>query len=93
MSAAQRRWQEVFKYAVRVANKKRRNNPRLTYSQAMKKAWKDPSVLAKKAAYERQKKASKSRSTKKTTTRRVVKNKTTTRKSTNTRKKTTRKKK
>ena len=87
MSAAQRRWQEVFKYAVKVANKKRGGNPRLTYSQAMKKAWKDPKVLAKKRAYEQQKKALKARSKKKTTTRRVTKKKPITRKKTTTRKK------
>jgi hypothetical protein len=77
MSKAQAEWQKVFKFAVGVANAKRKQNPNLTYPQAMKKAWKDPKVLARKKEYERKKSTTKTRATKKPVKRRVVKKKAT----------------
>ncbi len=78
MSKAQSQWQKVFKFAVSVANEKRRKNTRLTYPKAMQLAWKDPKVLAMKKEYEKKrstfKKAPARKVVKKTVTkRRVVK--------------------
>lgn len=59
MSKAQGEWQKIFKYVVALAKDSCKNNKSLTYPQAVKKAWKDPKVLAKRKEYERKKEASK----------------------------------
>lgn len=48
-------WQSIFKYAAAVAKDMCVKNPNLTYSQAMKHAWKDPKVMAKRKEYESKK--------------------------------------
>jgi hypothetical protein len=48
-------WQAVFKYAAAVAKAMCAKNPNLTYPQAMKRAWKDPRVMAKRKDYEKKK--------------------------------------
>lgn len=48
-------WQAVFKYAAAVAKSMCVKNPNLTYPQAMKRAWKDPRVMAKRKDYEKKK--------------------------------------
>jgi hypothetical protein len=92
MSKAQAEWQKVFKFAVSVANSKRKANPNLTYPQAMKKAWQDPKVLAKKKEYERKKGVGKTTTKKKTTTRKTTTKKKTASKSKTTKKRTSTKK-
>ena len=48
-------WQGVFKYAAAIAKAMCAKNPNLTYPQAMKRAWKDPKVMAKRKEYEKKK--------------------------------------
>lgn len=59
-------WQAVFKYAAAVAKAMCAKNPNLTYPQAMKRAWKDPRVMAKRKDYEKKKalKAKRAKATK-----------------------------
>jgi hypothetical protein len=45
------KWQDVFKAAVKKANELRSKDPKLSYPQAVKKAWKDPEILKKKLDY------------------------------------------
>jgi len=59
MSKAQGDWQKIFKYVVAIAKDSCKKNKSLTYPQAVKKAWKDPRVLAKRREYEKKKEASK----------------------------------
>jgi hypothetical protein len=71
-------WQSVFKYAAAVAKAMCAKNPNLTYPQAMKRAWKDPRVMAKRKEYEKKKalKVKRAKTTKKTVkkvTKKVVK--------------------
>lgn len=58
-------WQAVFKYAAAVAKAMCAKNPNLTYPQAMKRAWKDPRVMAKRKEYEKKKAAKNKPRTKK----------------------------
>lgn len=46
-------WQKVFKAAVAVAKSLVKKNPNLKYFQAMKQAWKDPSIIKMKEEYKK----------------------------------------
>lgn len=59
MTQLKTEWQKVFKYAAAVAKDSCKKNASLTYPQAMKKAWKDPKVMAKRREYEKKKAAAK----------------------------------
>ena len=71
---AQADWQKVFKFTAAIAKDLCEKNPSLTYPKAMKRAWKDPRVLAKRKEYEKKKeRALKTAAKKKVTSKRVIK--------------------
>jgi hypothetical protein len=67
MTQLKAEWQKVFKYAVAVAKDSCKKNPNLKYSEAMKRAWKDPRVMAKRREYEKKRDAIKAKPKKPTT--------------------------
>jgi len=65
MTQLKAEWQKVFKYAVAVAKDMCKKNPSIKYSEAMKRAWKDPRVMVKRKDYERKRDALKKSKVKK----------------------------
>jgi len=48
-------WKKVFKAAIDLAKKIREKNPKMLFSDAVKKAWKDPAILKMKSEYDKKK--------------------------------------
>lgn len=48
-------WKDVFKLALKVAKELREKNPKLTFPESTKAAWKDPRVKAAHAEYNKYK--------------------------------------